>query len=1414
MQNARSPGFARGVRLGLVLICFCCGPLHGQIVPGVKVDIPAEALIGETFTFRIEVSPDLFTTGYGPFLEICLPYQGADCTNGPERCDGISFVKAEAVFAGTRVLLSPCPAGGPPFVLGTTCAAPNPQQCPGTISAPPPSCFFGVDPPVCPLQNPAGCQKVVLELPIGSFVPGQAPIVIEIMAKVDSYADLGFPLFVGVRSGFRFGTSAQGAAPTVDPACPMAGGPVSPTLATIQKSYLGPEGETATGPNFERKYKLTVDIANGQTLDPLRIVDCLPDNITLVGGAPPAGCTASLNPPECPGAGFEVECPSVTGTALANDLEVEFSFFVPEKDLSGQPVLGSSCSAVSIDDVKLFGEWAPLDPRDPPPVPFTSDVTDEDHTLKDLCLAIQKKAEIVIDLGAPGPTPGDTLRYTLDFQVSDFKTLRNLVVEDVLSDGQSFIPGSAQLQIGDKFGSVSGSFAPGDILSLPFIGTWECEGGSKMENPVHFVFNVNQRLIALDPGHPRHSKGILTGGLAGLPAGGPATGRITFDARIDDVFQWQDSSLELFVDKDDVLLDCAEIRAETLANVNAPAVPATVAGPASDDSEAQLAIVHGTVRKTVYAINGSTSFPKPVKLNPGDDVTFRIEYTIPSGDAEDFYFEDYLPLPVFRSDKLKYLACLAPPPPAETVTVAGPLCSEPVAFSVVPSGSKPGNSFKLSFGDLEDPANLPVKADVYVTTRVTTEPFVDGLLLSNHVLQHEQNTFGESFDQTEIAQVTVGEPSLRIRKGVVSSSKATAAFSPGPPVPGGVTFKKPGTAGPAFTGALTSSNVGTALNSNVSQVDGCDFVKFAIVIENTGSSAKGAFDVRISDLLPSCLKSPNNFRVVNGNGKPFTCNQGKNCGALLTQFRGAGITLDDGSTGALAPYSPAGGDNIAVITFDAQVPCNAQPTGCCNNVAKILSYAGVEGGPSHTKANFSAPFPDLAKAFEDDAQVCVRPNLKKSILATSEPSTAKAGAAEPLAIGEVVHYCLQAGLPEGSSPQMVINDQLPPGLEWLPGTCTMGVQHKSAACTIGPKDPKIVLGVKNPQAILQGGSLTVNLGTVKNNHNDAAEEVFVVICNALVLNVPVNAAPVAKPNSFTVTLTPPGGQPVTVQSNTVQAVIAEPTKELKKEEVPVCLPGGARYRLSYTNSGTATAFEVRLRDLLPSGLTVSGLAPSLDIPGCTFASSGPSFVDMTCPSVAPGQTLFLLVDVLGFQTCQTFENQARLDLSSLPGPQGTVSNPTGSQTPGASGAANGERVDSSGTVKLASQHCSDLKIEQILTNFTPGLPMGSVITYSILVTNLGLSPSFPSTFVESKLPIADFQAGGGNGWFCTSNGAGIANCTLDDPIPPGATSTFTIEFVVTQPPAGAFVGSAMVTGCEDTDPSNNSCTGLLGMCGQ
>lgn len=1398
-------------RRALLMLCLSGGalllarPFWGQSAPLVEIqDLPSQVLIGEEFRFRIKVSPNPSTTGYGPFIEIYLPFQGADCTAQSERCDGISFVKAEAIFAATRVPLATCPAGLPAFVANVTCAAPSVPQCPGTTNVPPTSCFFGLAPTTCPLDPPGGYQKIVLALPVGSFVPGQAPILVEVTVRVDSFADVGFPLSVRIRSGFRFGTSASGGEPTVDPRCPMVGAVTTPTVARVKKTYDGPEDETATGSNFPHRYQITVDVADGQKIAPLRIVDCLPDNLTVTLQSSPPGCSSTVaSVPECPNQALEVVCASVTGMASPDDLTVSFAFFIPETVPPDIPVLGPSCTAVSIDDVKVTGDWYPLDPRDPQPVTFVSDETPTDHTLTDRCLAIQKHVQIKPggDTGAPGPTPGDTLLYTLDFQVSDFKTIRNLVVDDYLSDGQTLVPGSAKLEIQDRFGNVTSSIVAPDLQTL-HASAYQCPDGANLVNPRLLRFQVSHWLARHDPSQPRHILGILTGGYAGgNPTGGATQGRITFEARIDDVFKRQDSSLEPFVDKDDELLNCVEIHAETLANVNAPALPAVVAEPASDRSQQRVAIVHGTVTKTIYAINGSTTFPQPPKVNPGDTVTFHIAYTIPSGDAEDFTIEDYLPLPIFRSNNLQFLSCLAPPPPApavDKVTVTGPLCSQVRSFTVTPPGGTPSNSFKLQFGDLNDPNNAPAPVDVYFTTQVTTDPFADGLLLSNQVLQHEQNTFGETFDQTEIAQIVLQEPKLRIRKGVVSSSKKTASYSP--PVVLSDKFAKPGP-GPALIGTLSSNDLATgAFNSNISGVDACDLVKFAIIVENLGSSTNGAFDIRIRDVLPACLKGPFHLQVVNGKGKKLTCNGGKSCASV--GFPLTPLTLDDGATGALAPYSPNGGDNLAVITYDAQVPCNSQP-GCCNNQASILGYAGIEGGPNHVSANFSTPF-------EDDAQACVLPGLKKSILATSEPATGSTGDIEHLTVGEIIRYCLQTVIPEGISPQMSIYDQLRPGLKWLAKTCKVGMQKASAPpCTIGSKDPQILFGVPNPHAEIKGSSLKVNLGTVKNQHNDPEDETFVVVCNVLALNSPANVQSAPKPNSFSVSVTPTGSTtPVTYGSKVVKADIVEPRGDLKKVEAPVCIKGGARYQITWTNTGGSPAFDMHLNDTLPPGVKVSG-SPSFSPSNCQAGTVGPSAIDLTCPAILLGSSLTLQYDVMGIQTCQPYVNHAMLGYSSLPGPRGTFPNLTGSQTPGLSGRPQGERVYSS-AADSTTNHCPDL----IVDVSHDGRLINPTLKIIITVTNIGSTPTYAPIMVQDPLPRMGgfppregglyFASEEGNDWSCIANGA-LVTCTSKEgvTIPVGGSSSFIINVSVIEPPA-PLQNSATVSTCEESNTQNNT----------
>jgi fimbrial isopeptide formation D2 family protein/uncharacterized repeat protein (TIGR01451 family) len=1297
-------------------------------------DVPADVLIGEVFHFKLLFQADSITTGYAPFVEIAAQYNGADCTAGSGPCDGLELVSASALFANGTVPLTACAAVAP-----TSC---SPAQCPGTSPVPAPAgCFFGAPP------FPAGFQKSVFLLPFGSFVSTQPDVVIDVAVRVHAFADANVPLQILARGGFRYGNNALGTS------TPTVGNPVSATVTPhvlrVRKLYLGPEDETATGPNFPRQYQLAVDIADGQTLQNVEIKDCFPANLTYltVAGASPT----PIGAPTVSGNCVTVPFGTITGGAGAQDAMATLNFFVPDLDASGQPVLGPSCLATSLDQATASGDWTPTDPRDS----FTTDSVTATHTLMDKCLAVQKSVALAVDNGAPGPTPGDILQYTLDFQVSDFRTLRNLVVDDYLSDGQTLLTATPpSLTIHDRIGGpFTGSFVPGLTFSQTVVPSAPCQVADPTVQPQRIRFQVSNQLALLDLSQPRHLLGILTGGHASLPvAAVPATGRIVFQARIDDKYQRQPGTLEPFVDKDDPLLNCATATAQVLANVNIPGLPASVLGTAADSSATEVRIVVGQLNKSIFAINGNTSVPPLPKVSPGDRVTFRIQYPIPSSDAEQLTVKDFSPLPVLpvplMSSPFAFTTCGSlTPPPSNRGWSVGPLCGLVPSFTLM--GLNPPNSLTFNYGDIQDPTNTPNPVDLLYSLDVSQDPYVDGLQFTNEAYETETNTFGRSSGQVAIAQFTLGEPKLRVRKGVVSTNKLGALFSPAPPAPTGVTFALPGASGPPFTGIINSSNVASALNSDLSAVDGCDLVRYVIVIENLGSSTKGAFDVRISDLVPACLSSRFNLQVRKGNGAPLTCNGGQNCATLFGSFFGAaGITLDDSATaGSLAPFSPTGGNNIAVITFDAQIGCHVPATGCCTNTANLLNYAGAEGGPNHVTAGFSTPFPGASSPFSDDAKVCVQPRLTKSIVATSEPHT---GGAQ-LAIGEIVTYRLEAVVPEGTSPGMTIADTLPPGLQWRPGSCSV------------VKSPSIL--TTNPlNVVLSGPNLTLNLGNVVNNANSAAAETLTIVCKALVLNLPVNVKPALKPNSFSTKI-----QNVVFTSNVVQATIVEPMGAVTKQELPSPIAGNTVYVLSFTNSGTAAAFDINLLDNLPSPLTVSG---TVQISGasCALVATPPTQVKVTCPVVPVGATVKVQFTAKGVPVCQALVNAAQLTYTSLPGPKGT-----GNVTPGASGATNGERIYSS-TASVTTSRCPDL----VLTKTHAGdFPVGQTGTYTLTVSNTGSLPSVPPDTVQDTLPAGFlFLSGGGGGWTCAATNGQLVTCTSGTPIPPGGSSSFTITVTV------------------------------------
>ena len=122
-----------------------------------------------------------------------------------------------------------------------------------------------------------------------------------------------------------------------------------------------------------------------------------------------------------------------------------------------------------------------------------------------------------------------------------------------------------------------------------------------------------------------------------------------------------------------------------------------------------------------------------------------------------------------------------------------------------------------------------------------------------------------------------------------------------------MTFEPPGQPGSSFSGTITSGPPNglntTPIDATLSNVAGDDLVKFAIIVENTGSSPNGAFDVEISDTYDT-----NKFQIPTtstGLNLQITDGAGTTLAYTGTDLFGAGIQLDDlgPTSGSLKPGS-------------------------------------------------------------------------------------------------------------------------------------------------------------------------------------------------------------------------------------------------------------------------------------------------------------------------------------------------------------------------------------------------------------------------------------------------------------------------------------------------------------------------------
>jgi|GEM_PF-6296282 len=961
--------------------------------PSVTVHAPNEQMLGEGFAVELHFdNTSSGTIGYNPWIELVLP--ALPGTNTP------AFSLDAASYLGRAVLSDPLgsiPASG---------SLVNPRT--GTS-----------------ISGAAGSSVFLLDLPISSIAPTQPAAVVELQLGMSADTPL-VAQPISARGYFAFGADHTGQSPAVFGT--EHSDTTTPTILIAEKRSTFPETETATGPSFPGTWILSGDVAGGATIEAVTLTDSLPNNFHVLSAEiiKPVGGTLSLSGTN-PERSLSATWPSVAGSTATEDIRIEVTGYVPEFDANSAPVLspasGENTSPNRFQITSTF-ERTGIEPAGG----IAADATSNTLVLDDLSIAIQKSVGLAIDTVPPGPSPGDTLSYTFAIQVSDFKSVGEIRIDeqaltaagllpdgDILGDGLTF-DASFQPRYTARMGgsTVSGTFAASrfDVTNNP-VG--HPAGSSRIS------FDLSGQLMT---DNRFNDDGILTGAHRLSPQGGSGTiATITFRATIDTQFDTPASG-DNSVDMTDWLrnrVDIAGFDHEDDIRVG-------------DESGADIQIV--APRSTylierVVTVEGETHIrPATPRVSPGDIVTFSQRIQLPTGDIEDFRLDTFLPFSLLRvddvdgdgtaGDALQFTPSTAAYPPVGQLQY-GPEDEFHLAFPDAPSFgvSSVNNAFHLDFGDIDTADNAGVNGDgIYdlelrFTVIAGDDRYPDGFEMTSLLQLTHDSTNGDMGDQREFVGFLFSRPVLDITKGVVATTRGGAAPTP---APSGL---------PDQAGS----------DGDLSPATGEDRITFAITVKNVGTDPASRLVLR--DRLPDAFDpaSVEILSVRRGDGQVLAMLPALDASANSADeaaLFGSGWQLDpnvaDNYLHAHASPAEPGvpfGDDTLILTCAATLKIEQTPGEPVVNTAFADLY-WADGLPSDGPA----------ETVEDRATVHIEQVEVNKTAVTGEagdfaattPTTIGGVPALRATIGEVLTFDIEVNVPEGRLGNLVVTDLFPAGM--------------------------------------------------------------------------------------------------------------------------------------------------------------------------------------------------------------------------------------------------------------------------------------------------------------------------------------------------------------------------------------------------
>ena len=1141
----------------------------------VSLSGPTSILLGnsftETLTFRNSATNGV---GYGPFVELFVPTDTviSDGANEAVTLTSATYLGSAVSFQAITLTSSDV---AHPGVLG----AYNPLALDSSGHA-----TFQAAPASMGLK--AGDTMYVLTLPFGSFTPGQPTADIVLNFSFDNRSNLSSTgaLKIAAIGGYQYGADALNN-PSTDPSIVNTAGVQTASsnvrLIDVTSTINYHEAETATGPTFPGNYTLTLTPASVVSSAPINNFDftfTLPDKVQYTGG------TINIT-----GGGTAIVTPSISGpggtlTVHYNSLNsastIDIPIFVPYADAVSAEILSPGSGApvpIALTPVYNYAQhvgtdWSPISGAfTTTPVHLTDSGTGTTLTFEAKSLAVQVTNAEETDVGNTGFTPGDIIKYTINFQVSDYFDLNNLVLTDILGDGMTLVPNMTPTLSVDNNGThsnitfgaitdnltttVNGQGVSGSSDANSNGANWGYAGRDGSGNTT-IAFNVGA-LMAAQPG----GTSVLTGSTSSA-----TQGTVTFYAKVLDKYTNQHSGTSLR-ENDGVTNNVTGSGTVTSHDLGSSAHAMT------DTSAVNNAETAGTVALAITAVDGVAP-GSPVDIQAGQLVTYTLTYDLQSGDYGNFNLNAFLPLPVFA-------------------VPGGGLVNDGVGtaegtFKVIlnPSGVDPAtattnttaNSINFNFGTYDDASNAGgQQVQVQFTLRASSQPFADGLFLTTQGQSQYTNAAGTQLANAVIKQQVMEEPSLVLKTGVVSvvndangSKTVTYTADTGSSTADPTTIFEPATNSGVFVGTLPTT-IGNAENQNVSGADGADTVRVVETVQNVGHG--NAYDVTVNGTLPTGYVAADvaKITITRGDGTVLGTITGST--AIANFFSSTGVTVDAkaGDPTGLALYGTGDATHrdILFITYDLPLASGQSPATVLTATGTIVDWAGAHGTQGFVTGGTAVG--TAASDLTDTATITTSsPTFTKTITAGDDSTNVTLNG---VVVGETITYTFTLTVPEGDLANVHFTDTIPNFLTDV----TLGTPVLSGGLN---STVTVATGLS-----LSGGVITGNFGDITNTNADTAGTLTFTVTAKVANSTNVDGTTIQNTGTFTYNST--GTLSSSVTATEKDPHIAE-TLTPSTGSTAVYSGETITYTLTITNNGDAPAEGLADTITIPSGLTYVG----------------------------------------------------------------------------------------------------------------------------------------------------------------------------------------------------------------------------------